>query len=111
MSKQIWTKDQFLQEIKRVAWKIQYKAKKQYRQEIYLEDHKEVPYTDPIDSQLFVEELLNSLPERERFIIRQVVIEDRTEREVAQELRISRSRLLACKVQGLKRLRKKLGSA
>ena len=111
MPKQTWTKDQFLQQIKRAAWKLQYQAKKQYRREMFLDDHKEVPYHDTIDSQLFVEELLNSLPERERFIIQRVVIEERTEREVAQELRISRSRLHACKVQGLQRLHKKIVSA
>ncbi|CAM5780328.1 MULTISPECIES: sigma factor-like helix-turn-helix DNA-binding protein [Brevibacillus] len=108
MPKQTWTKVQFLQQIKRTAWKLQYQAKKQYRREMFLDDHKEVPYHDSIDSQLFVEELLNSLPERERFIIQRVVIEGRTEREVAQELRISRSRLHACKVQGLQRLHKKI---
>jgi|HigsolmetaAR204D_1030405.scaffolds.fasta_scaffold01223_3 RNA polymerase sigma factor (sigma-70 family) len=107
---QTWTKDQFLQQIRRTAWKLQYRAKKQSRREIFLADHNhtERQHHDAITSKLFVEELLNILPDRERFIIQRVVLEGRTEREVAQELHLSRSRLHACKVQALKRLQKHL---
>lgn len=109
---EITYKDRFLQQLKRAAWKLQYEAKKQYRKEIPLiNDDMDMFHIEDIDSLLFVEELLSSLPDRERFIIQKVVIEERTEREVALELHISRSRLHACKVKGLQRLRQKLALA
>lgn len=97
------------QQLKRSAWKLQYEAKKKYRMEIQFTNEKwDIGHTEEVDSQMFVEELLNSLPERERFIIKQVVIEGRSEREVAKRLELSPSRLHACKVQALQRLRSKL---
>lgn len=89
---EVLLKENVLKQLKRFAWKLQYKAKKQYRREVFMGDEKwDIGRTEEIDSQLFVEELLNTLPDRERFIIRQVIIEGRTEREVAKELRISPS--------------------
>lgn len=83
-----------LQHLKRCAWRLQYEAKKQYRKETILSNEKwDIGHTEEIDSELFVEELLNMLTHRERLIIQKVIIEGKTEREVAKELQISPSRL------------------
>ncbi|WP_252989785.1 sigma factor-like helix-turn-helix DNA-binding protein [Brevibacillus panacihumi] len=61
-----------------------------------------------VDSELFVEELLQSLPDKARFIIQKVVIEGIPEKEVAKQLNLSQQRVNAYKQKTLKMLKEKL---
>ena len=55
---------------------------------------------------LWVETLLSTLTERERYIISEVILKQRTEREVSAELNISQNTLNYHKNRALRKLRK-----
>ncbi|MGN7469654.1 sigma-70 family RNA polymerase sigma factor [Brevibacillus sp. SAFN-007a] len=87
-----------VQLVRRIAWRLQYKEKKKRKQEGLL--YEDVVGNDPfsaIISDLHVEQLLQELPAQPGYIIRKVVIEGRTEQEVAQQLNISRQGVSKCK--------------
>jgi RNA polymerase sigma factor (sigma-70 family) len=100
--------EDYRQMLKRIAWRLQYQAKKIYRHESVFEDVWTKDHMSLVDSDLFVEELLSSLPDRGRFIIQKVVIEGIPEREVAKQLNISQKRVNVCKTKYLQQLRQKL---
>jgi len=104
-------KEVYLKHLKRIAWHLQYEAKKVYRRESVLEDVWSKDEMNTVDSNLFVEELLHTLPDRGRYIIQKVVIEGLPEKEVAKHLQISQKRVHVCKVKYLQALRQKLISA
>ncbi|WP_340673637.1 sigma-70 family RNA polymerase sigma factor [Brevibacillus agri] len=98
MEKNESTLNQCLQLVRRIAWRLQYKEKKKWKNEGLL--HEEVVGIDPfssIISDLHVEQLLQQLPAQPGYIIRKVVIEGRTEQEVANQLNISRQGVSKCK--------------
>ncbi|MEJ8547351.1 sigma factor-like helix-turn-helix DNA-binding protein [Brevibacillus borstelensis] len=103
-------KAEYLKQLKRFAWKLQYHAKKIYRHERTLNDVWTQVQINEVDSKIFVEELLSSLPERGRYIIRKVVIEGLSEKEVARHLHISQKRVNVCKKRYLQQLSEKLTS-
>ncbi|RNB59174.1 sigma-70 family RNA polymerase sigma factor [Brevibacillus gelatini] len=90
--------NQWLQQVRRIAWRLQYREKKKWKHEGLL--HEEVVGKDPfsaIISDLHVEQLLQQLPAQPEYIIRKVVIEGRTEQEVANQLNMSRQGVSKCK--------------
>ncbi|MGD8192181.1 sigma-70 family RNA polymerase sigma factor [Brevibacillus ginsengisoli] len=101
----------YLKHLQRIAWRLQYEAKKTYRHESMLEDVWSKDEMNNVDSNLFVEELLLTLPDRGRYIIKKVVIEGIPEKEVAEYLQISQKRVHVCKMKYLQALRQKLISA
>ncbi|HBZ79262.1 MULTISPECIES: sigma factor-like helix-turn-helix DNA-binding protein [Brevibacillus] len=103
-------KETFSKQLQRIAWRLQYQAKKVYRRESALEDVWSKDEMNTVDSNLFVEELLQSLPERGRYIIQKVVIEGIPEKEVAKHLQISQKRVNVCKTKYLQALRQKISA-
>ncbi|CAM5795809.1 sigma-70 family RNA polymerase sigma factor [Brevibacillus borstelensis] len=95
--------------LKRVAWRLQYSAKRNvYRHtrmidEIYGED-----ITSHTVSKLYIEEVLSQIPEKARFIICSIVIDGQTEEEVAKKLKISRQGVNKCKNKYLRILKEKM---
>jgi DNA-directed RNA polymerase specialized sigma subunit len=100
--------DNYRQMLKRIAWRLQYQAKKVDRHESVFEDVWTKEHMGYVDSDLFVKELLSSPPDRGRFILQKVVIEGIPEREVAKQLNISQKRVNVCKTKYLQQLRQKL---
>ncbi|MGN7471089.1 sigma-70 family RNA polymerase sigma factor [Brevibacillus sp. SAFN-007a] len=87
-------KDERLEEcrkvIKRIAWRLQYQAKKVSARELpIIENFCGQNQLSSVDSKLYVEDMLHSLPSKARFIIEQVVINGVPEEIVAKHLGIS----------------------
>jgi len=60
-------------------------------------------------SQLYVEEIINTIPwEKSRYIIQKNIIEEMTEKEIANELQISQQAVNKWKKKGLSVLRQNL---
>jgi len=101
--------------LRRIAWRIQYEAKKQmyrsYGEKELFEETCKIDQMESVDSRLMVEDLLSSLPDQPRFIIQRIVIEGATEKEVAEQLHVTQQRVNSCKRKYLKQLRQTLTSA
>lgn len=97
--------------IKRIAWRLQYQAKKISARELpIIENICGQNQIFSVDSKLYVEEMLNSLPSKARFIIEQVVINGVPEEIVAKHLGISQQGVNKYKRKYLGLLRKKIES-
>ncbi|MFS0557835.1 sigma-70 family RNA polymerase sigma factor [Brevibacillus sp. 179-C9.3 HS] len=97
--------------LRRIAWRLQYQVKKLSTRELpIIENICGQNLMSSVDSKLHVEEILNSLPSKARFIIEQVVINEVPEEIVAQHLGISQQGVNKNKRKYLGILRKKLES-
>lgn len=97
--------------LRRIAWRLQYQAKKISTRELpIIENICGQNQMSSVDSKLHLEEMLNSLPDKARFIIEQVVINGVPEEIVAQHLGISQQGVNKYKRKYLGILRKKLES-
>ncbi len=94
------------QEIYRIGWRVQYKARKIHSREFSLFDNQPVDYnfTAHSDSKICVEELLNTLPVHGKTILCKLYLQGMTEHEVAQELQISQQAVNKCKKKMLRSL-------
>lgn len=94
--------------IKRIAWRLQYQTKKISTRELpIIENICGQNQISSVDSKLYVEEMLNSLPSKARFIIEQVVINGVPEKIVANHLGISQQGVNKYKRKYLGLLRRK----
>lgn len=94
--------------IKRIAWRLQYQTKKISTRELpIIENICGQNQISSVDSKLYVEEMLNSLPAKARFIIEQVVINGVPEKIVANHLGISQQGVNKYKRKYLGLLRRK----
>lgn len=97
--------------LRRIAWRLQYQVKKLSTRELpIIENICGQNLISSVDSKLHVEEMLDSLPSKARFIIKQVVINGVLEEIVAQHLGISQQGVNKYKRKYLGLLRKKLES-
>jgi len=110
-SVELTDKETFSRLLKRAAWRIQYRIKTVKNKEIEMEES--IPYgitpnfEEEVISKIFIEELLNSIPnERNRGIIRKVILEGYTEKEVASELNISQQAVNKCKRKAIEDMKK-----
>ncbi len=103
--------------VERIAWGIQYQVKKKNRQ-----SYEHLPYLDEfcggsdnvlkaVEEQLFVEQLLSTIPEQAQLIIRRTVLEGATDTEVANQLHVSQQAVNRCKRKYLHQLKNLLVSA
>lgn len=98
--------------LRRAAWRLQYKIRTQQAREcISLFDYQ--AYSGSFDmeivSELYVKELLGGIPwEKCRYVIRRIIIEGMTEKEVAFELQITQQAVNKWKRKGLEILRQNL---
>lgn len=98
--------------LRRYAWRLQYKVRTQYNREHYsifsyqsYDNH----FDEKILSKIYVKYLLDMIPwEKSRTIIKAVILDEKTEKEVAFELHISQQAVNKWKIKGLKILRQNL---
>ncbi|GIP20108.1 hypothetical protein J22TS3_03830 [Paenibacillus sp. J22TS3] len=84
--------EQYKAELYRIAWRLQYKAKVIRRRETSFYDMEPADtrtFTTDSDNKIVVDQLLSSLPAQGRTILRKLYMENRTEKEVACQLKIS----------------------
>ncbi|OHX44768.1 hypothetical protein [Cytobacillus oceanisediminis] len=106
-------KETFSRLLKRAAWRIQYKIKTVKNKEIEMEDSIPLGITqnfeDEVISRIFIEELLSSIPNlRNRCIIRKIILEGYTEKEVASDLNISQQAVNKCKRKAIKDMKERI---
>jgi len=97
--------------LKRAAWKLQYKSKKQIQREGYeLNEYSgNVNFEENTISDIYIEQLLNKIPSLKcRYIIQRVVIEEFSEKLVAKELHMSQQGVNKWKKLGLKILKEQI---
>lgn len=85
---------ELLQSLKRKSWRMQYKNNKIKKKEIVLEkdDYYGITPTfeDDLISELFIQRVFNTIQDsKARYILKKIIIEGYTEKEVANELGIS----------------------
>ncbi|MFZ5986689.1 MAG: sigma-70 family RNA polymerase sigma factor [Bacillota bacterium] len=99
--------------LKRAAWRIQYSVRMQRtRESSSLVDCDAYNRSFEMDilSKIYVKELLDTIPcEKCRYIIKRVIIEEVTEKEVAKELQITQQAVNKWKKKGLESIRRSLG--
>lgn len=106
--------DEFLREhcrklLKRIAWRLQYAAKKRYfREYAIMEEILGEDTMTSVISSLYIEHLLTQIPERASFIIKSIIIDGMTEEEVARKLNITRQGVSKCKNKYLRVLAQKV---
>jgi RNA polymerase sigma factor (sigma-70 family) len=102
---------EYRKELRRIAWRIQYRARVQHSRELLIFDH-HIEYkmnTTPHFSNLNIQDLLSNIPtEKGRYIIKRLLLDGYTEKEVAKELKISQQAVSKWKKKGLEILRKKV---
>jgi len=102
--------DDCIQILKRIAWKIQYNARKIKKAECELTEGAIVgrQYEDN-HMDLFIEELLSNIPsDKGKQIVKKIVIDGYTEKEVASYMNMSQQGVNKCKVASLNQLRSNL---
>lgn len=93
--------------LKRIAWNIQYRVKTIRRKEMQMIDgiFSSQAYDNDL-TELYINEILDNLKsEKNRTIVRRVVIDGYTETEVAKELNMTQQGVHKCKVASLKKLK------
>ncbi|RED21775.1 sigma-70-like protein [Brevibacillus brevis] len=100
------TKEECRKILRRIAWNLNYRERKRLRNECpILDDFGQQQRTKDNDNSLFVEELLQQLSsEKERYVIRKVVLEGFTAREVGGKLNMGERGVNQCKSRSLKKL-------
>ena len=102
-----------LQTLKRIAWRLQYRAKIERKKEITVAPDNVVysSFADPTDilSRLYVEELICHIPsDQARRVIMKIYVEDKTEKTVASELNMTQQAVNKWKKRGLNMIGQKM---
>lgn len=98
--------EQCRQVLRRFAWRMQYRARKQKNHELLSID---LNYAEKTEGSLniYVVELIESIQSKKgRYIIKRIYIDGLNEREVANELRISQQAVSKWKKKGLETMRR-----
>ncbi|MGG4035841.1 sigma factor-like helix-turn-helix DNA-binding protein [Paenibacillus cisolokensis] len=94
-------------ELKRIAWRLQYGARKQRSREVHITfdiSYSVNPYNH-IESVIYINQLFdNTLCETEKYVLKKLIFEDKTEKEIAKELNISQQGVSKWKKKALKKL-------
>lgn len=102
-------KEHFRKVLSRIAWRLQYSAKKRFVREFSIvEEILGEDSTSSVVSQIYIQELLKQIPDKASFIIRSIIIEGMTEEEVAKKLKITRQGVSKCKNKYLRVLAQKM---
>jgi len=100
--------EHYRQEIKRIAWRLQYKEKVKRKKEVVGDDDfsfKTSNFAPTVESEIFLFQLINTLPsETGRNVIKGIFIEGKTEKELAEELKMSQQGVNKWKRNMLKQL-------
>lgn len=113
MSNKLYThkKEEYLILLRRAAWRMQYVSKQIQKREVKFEDINYFgsisTFENELVSKIFVNEVINTIPNRKcRYVVNKVVIEGYTEKEIAEELKISQQAVNKCKQRALHYLRR-----
>jgi DNA-directed RNA polymerase specialized sigma subunit len=110
LNQQTLTEEECRTVLRRLAWRIQYQARK-YRQRECLGAERVVALvsTDQDMSALYVREMLAAISsDKGRWIVQRVILHGYPEREVARELAMSQQGVNKCKTKALQQLRTRL---
>lgn len=104
-----------LQMLKRIAWRLQYRSKRQRKKEITIAPdnalYSSFKNQTDILSKLYVEELICLIPsDNARRVIKKIYIEDKTEKVVASELNMTQQAVNKWKKRGLSMIYQKMTS-
>jgi DNA-directed RNA polymerase specialized sigma subunit len=105
------TRDECKKLLQRIAWNLNYKERKRLKKECPILDdfgNRQSAF-DNVGDSFFVDELLQQLSnEKERYIIRKIVLEGFTGKDIGRELNMGERGVIQCKNRGLKKLRQYL---
>lgn len=82
----------YQQELKRIAWRLQYRARVKQNREMALKIEIVIgsSFSEQSDSNLFIHELLSSLTSNKaRHIMSEIYIHDKSEKEVALDMKLT----------------------
>lgn len=104
------TKEECRTILQRIAWNLNYRERKRLRKECpILDDFGKQQGTTENDDYFYIEELLRQLPSaKERHVIRKVILEGYTAKEVGKELSMGERGVNQCKNRSLKKLQQYL---
>lgn len=108
------TYERYKQQLQRIAWRLQYRTHTRLRKELpILYDFSSSPsFAEEVDSQLLVEQWIHSLPTvKEQEIIRSLFIQEKTEKQVAQQFNISQQAVSKWKKKALQSIYQKMNYA
>lgn len=100
------TREECRKILRRIAWNLNYRERKRLSNEcLIMDDFGKQQGTIDKDNSLYVEELLQQLSsEKERYVIRKVVLEGFTAKEVGESLQMGERGVNQCKNRSLKKL-------
>ncbi|MCY9763162.1 hypothetical protein M5X06_22430 [Paenibacillus alvei] len=105
--------DFYRSELKRIAWRLQYKARVKVRREVPIQNDflHSFHHTDQLENRLLIKQLIMSLPyETGKKIIYEIYFNDKTEAQIAMEMEISQQAVNKWKKKTLRFLYQKLSS-
>lgn len=104
--------EMFRKNLKRIAWRVQYYARKQQLREylVQSEHYGYVPnFVPQLESDLYVLEVLNWIPSTTgKYVMQRLILDELTEKEIATELNMSQQAVSKWKRKGILLLRQKL---
>ncbi|WP_342551559.1 sigma factor-like helix-turn-helix DNA-binding protein [Paenibacillus sp. FSL R7-0652] len=84
------TYERYRRKVFPIGWRVQYRSNKIKGTEVPIEDNEiREDFTSTQDNKIFVEELINKLPNEENLLLRKIYIEGYKEAEISQQLKIS----------------------
>lgn len=111
MSKESTVIDFYRRELKRIAWRLQYKARMKLKRELPLKpnlDHSD-SFTKHSDNKMFIQYLIHSITsDNGKKIIYEIYFNNKTEVQVAREMNISQQAVNKWKTKILQYLYQKL---
>lgn len=95
--------------LQRIAWNLQYRARKRNSKELLLSEEIIFSSCDEKErSSLYLEEIFQQIPsDKGQYIIRKIIVDGFTERELANELNMTQQGVHKCKKKYLALLRQK----
>lgn len=106
MGEQQTTYQRYKEELYRIGWRVQYRAQNIRRKElpIYGDQISKTSFTKNAENRIFVEQILNSLPEVGKSIMCKLYMDGYSEKEVASQMNISQQAVSKWKKKMIKHL-------
>ncbi|WP_411349649.1 sigma factor-like helix-turn-helix DNA-binding protein [Paenibacillus sp. WLX2291] len=108
------TYEKYKSELRRIAWRMQYRSRTRINRELPLlyDVSYSLPFTDETDSRLWIQQLIQSLPEgMEQQVMTALFVRDLTEKQVAAHYHISQQAVSKWKKKALQTICRKMQSA
>jgi RNA polymerase sigma factor (sigma-70 family) len=104
--------ERYKTEIYRIGWRLQYQAKKIKNREdsLYDKDYSSSNFTSFSENKILIQQLMNTLPPQGKVILYKLYIQDLTESEVANELKISQQAVNKWKRKMIQKLSQMISS-